>query len=175
MILAIPRPSQTLRRANPSTATKVLIGTAIALGIGTTIFFKTRRAAAASQGAKAFEVSDDCMTIKVVDESAAKAAALAASLVVRPKPSDPALGAVRNLMVVVFPECGWTTIPNDLTFIHGFNSYTWLELSNRIGDRTVGELTQLVGADPTITSSELPRLVQWLLSAPPAVSHRRLR
>ena len=174
MILALPRPTQTLRRANPlSTRSKVVLGSALAIGIGATIFFKTRRAAAASQGAKAFTVSDDCKTITVIDEAAARTAAIAASLVVRPSPGDPAIEAARDVLVVVFPACGWTTIPSDLQFVHGGHTYSWAEITAAIGDRTVGELTQLVGATPALNAGELPRLLQWMLFGQPPVAQRR--
>jgi len=152
---------------NPSRTTWVTLGVLAAVGIGVVAFFSTRKAAAASAGAVAFQVNADCSTIAVVDEAAAKGAATAAALVVRPLPGDDALDAATQLLAIAVPQCDWLFVPDDRTFVHRGSRYTWAEVRGLLEGKTVGELTDMVGAGPAFVSSGVPLLVQWLLTSRP--------
>lgn len=155
------------RMLNPlSRRTKIVLGVVTALGVGATIFFTTRRAAAASSAKSAFSVSPDCMEIVVVDESAARAAATAAALVVRPTPSDNALAVAISALSVALPQCDWSEIPPDRTFVHGTSRYRWSQIEDLLGDKTVAQLSQMASAGPSFVASPVPRLVNWLLYPP---------
>jgi hypothetical protein len=157
---------------NPwSTTTKVLVGAAVVVGIGGVVFFSTRRAAAAKGAAQAFTVSPDCMTITVVDDQAAKGAATAAALAVRPGPDEPAIDAIRQIFAVLLPQCDWANVPPDRSIVHGTVRWTWSQLEASLAGKTVSELRSFVGAGPAFVATPIPRLVDWMLRPlPPAVA-----
>lgn len=158
------------RLLNPlSRRTKIVLGVVTALGIGTAIFFSTRRAAAASSAQTAFTVSADCMQITVLDESAARSAAAAAALVVRPSPNDNALEVAIAALEVALPQCDWREVPADRTFIHGGSRYRWSQIEELLADRTLAELSQFASAGPAFVASPVPRLLSWLIYPPPPV------
>ncbi len=152
-----------LKMKNPSRTTWFVLGTLVAVGTGVTIFFSTRKAAAASAGKKAFTVSADCSQVTIVDESAAKGAATAAALAVRPSPSAPALQAAKDALRVAIPQCDWTNPPANRRFTMNGQSTTWAEIEQVLAGKTVGELTSLVAA--TSQGPLLPAWVYWLLGA----------
>lgn len=154
---------------NPSRTTWLTLGILTTIGIGTAAFFLSGKAAAATAATQAFQISADCSTITIVDEAAAKGAATAAALVVRPLPSDPALEAAIEALAIAMPQCDWNEIPDDRTFVHRGTRYTWAQLSALLEGKTVGDLTGLVGAGPGFVSSGVPLLLQWLLQYRPIV------
>lgn len=149
---------------NPSRATWWVIGIATATVIGAVVFFKTRKAAAATAGAKAFSASGDCNTITVVDESAARAAAAAAAIAVHPSPGDSALEAAKAALRIVVPSCDWSTPPPGRRFVFGSESTTWSQIESMLAGKTVAEITQLVGG---YDDAQAPSFIIWLLSLPP--------
>ncbi len=164
------RIADALRESNPSRTTWLVLGTLAAVGIGSGVFFATRRAAAASAAKKAFSVSSDCMTITVTNETEVRNAATAAALVVHPLPSDAALPAALQMLQLVLPECDWASPPPDRTFVHGGSRYTWDQIEDLLEGRSVGELTELVGqGGGVIVTQPIPRLISWLLNPPPPI------
>lgn len=161
-----------MRTSNPSRGTWITLGALAALGIGGVVFFSTRRAAATNAAQKGFTVSDDCMTITVVNETEVRNAATAAGLIVHPLPSDPALPAALAMLQLLIPQCDWSPPPPDRTFVHGSSRYTIEQIEDMVGDRTIAELTELVsqGAGPSFASSPpLPKLLGWVLNPAPVV------
>lgn len=172
------------RDENPSKTVTWILGIAGAVLVGAIVFGRTRRAAAASSGSRAFEVSADCQTIRVVSEAEARAAATAAAIVVHPSASSPALPVLQQALAVAIPQCDWQDVPPDRTFIHNGAHYTWQEIETLIGTRTLGQLTELVGQaqgiarqlPPQLSAIALPPLLLWMLLAPvPVATSRRRR
>jgi len=149
---------------NPSRPTKIALGIGLAIVVGGVIYFGTRKAAAAKAAAKAFEVGPNCDTIEVVDDVEAKNSVIAAALVVRPGPSEPAVVAASQILAVLFPNCEWSTIPDDREFIHGDSSYTWGSVKLLLVGKSVSEVTSMVsGMQAGIVHSPIPNLFTWIL------------
>jgi hypothetical protein len=162
-------------KPNPSTATWVILGSVLAVGVGVLVFFSTRKAAAASSGASAFSISGDCQTITVRSESDARTAGTAAALAVRPALSDPALGALKQALAIVIPGCDWTNPPADRAFVMGADRIEWSQIETILAGKTVGDLTQLMGVPepgfevPTPAGASLPGWLVAALTTPPGV------
>jgi len=166
------------RLANPSRTTWLTLGVLTAVGIGATAFFFSRKAAAASAGAQAFRVTEDCGYIYIEDEAAARGAATAAAIVVHPAPSSPALGAAIAALKIVLPQCDWDTIPDSRTIVFRGAHYTWAQLRAVLEGKTVGELTSLVGTPPggppgggfqAEVPAALPMFLRWMIRPQPII------
>lgn len=123
--------------------------------VGLALFFTTRKAAAKNAAKDAFVVSPGCETIKVIDETQAKASAVAAALTVGLNPSANAIATLREIAQVVLPTCPWGSAKeNEIVFqVPGRGSYTWEQLQDFVGtETTVADFRKYIGeafSEPT--------------------------
>lgn len=123
--------------------------------VGLGLFFASRPAAAKNAAKDAFVVSPGCETIKVVDETQAKASAIAAALSVGLNPSANAIATLREIAKVILPTCPWGSAKeNDIVFqVPGRGSYTWVQIQDFVGtETTVADFRKYIGeafAEPT--------------------------
>lgn len=141
---------------------------ALALGgaaaIGLSLFLLSRKAAAKEQALEAFSVNVDCTVIKVLNEDAAKTAAVSAALAVGIDPSGNAVEKLREIAKVLLPTCPWGSKAEDLIAfeVPGRGRYTWSQIKDYVGsETTVAGFRKLIGqaaVEPTAAAFLLEAL-----------------
>lgn len=105
--------------------------------VGAGVFFFTREAAAGSKAAKAFSVSADCNTIRILDEQLAQEAATAAAISLAPSGDSSALTVVKEALAIMLPQCSWDDPPATRAFVDkAGNSTSWAMIEDFIGSET---------------------------------------
>lgn len=119
---------------------KIALGGSAVILAGGAVFFATRSAAAQESAAKAFEVSADCRTVRVIDEEAAVAAIKNAALVTFRGLDEPA----NDLMLRTIKFLTKCEPTDDMLIVNspaGVNM-TVGQAKAIIGDKTVGQVME---------------------------------
>lgn len=143
------------------------------LTVGTAVFVFSRPAAAKAAGAKAFKVSDDCKSVEIIDEEAAKSALIAAATIAFKGMDQPAIELIVSALGYAIPQCPI----NDYMKITGIPGVpfglTIGEVRAIVGTKTVAEVQELAAQgglpmpmgvspdSPSIPQNPVNALLAW--------------